>query len=245
MTGPWHVFDPTFGVFFSSDGRLDAPAVSYHHLESFPELGATNVFYPKARGRLGWYYPPESYKSTGEMYQRAQPEYQQKLGSYELFAENNCGSVAYEGQAILTLPIRWSMAGRTQHRLGRVDGGSDDIIYQKNDAGVYDATSQYMLGDASGSLGPLFIRHRYIIDGVERGERWRLRIDWLSGASTENFRYTVYGGKVIERNVTDNRISIDIEARAKVIEIVSRSGDDKIMRFDAVSFTRLEPQSVP
>lgn len=237
--GAWHLYDPTFGVYFTSDGSLDAPVVAYNHLEAFPEIGALNVFYPKAPGREGWYYPKEPYKTTAEMYQRQQPDYQKPLGSYDVFAANNCGSTAYEGNGLITLPMRWHMSGRSEYALGKLDGDSLDIIYQKNDEGVYDATSQYMLGKVGGSLGPLTVRHRYVIDGLARGERWRLRIDWLEGESMENVRYTIYGGIVRQDDTVSGRLSLDIEARAPVMEIVSWSDGDKFTRFDAVSLTRL------
>lgn len=238
--GEWRLFDPTFGVFFTSDGLVDSPVVEYNHLDAFPEIGAYNVFYPNSSGRQGWYYPVEPYKTTAAMYQRAEPAYLKPLGSYDIFAANNCGSTAYENTAVITLPMQWHLAGRTAYALGQIDGSNLDIIYQRNDQDIFDATSQYMLGDASGSLGGLFVHHRYIIDGLARGQVWRLRIDWLAGEGLDNFRYTVYGGIVRRINRPNNNLELEIEARAPVMEIVSWSEGEKQMQFDAVTFKKLE-----
>lgn len=235
--GAWHFFDPSFGVFFSSNGKVDGQVASFADVEAFPALVESNLFYPVSRGRLGWNYPPMEKKRLDELYAKKQPAYEATWGDYKLFLSNTCGGTPYGAGRRIELPYRLSLSAG-QHHLGEIDGSAEDINMHglANDK-HYDATGQYVLGDDSSSLGALLVDHRYVMTSLFPGAIVSVRLYRSARYSLRYARFQAFGAG-IERidYLGDDEAVVWLRARAETVELRSWSEGDRRIELDAVHF---------
>lgn len=243
--GAWHFFDPSFGVFFSSNAKVDGPVASYADIEAFPALVDGNLFYPVSRGRLGWNYPPMEEKRIDELYAKKQPAYEAAWGDYKLFLANSCGGTPYGAARRIELPYRLSLAAG-QHHLGEIDGSSEDInLHGLANDKFYDATGQDVLGDDGSSLGALLIDHRYVITSLYPGAVVSVRLYRSARYSLQYARFRAFGAG-IERidYLGDDEVVVWLRARAETVELRSWSAGDRRIELDAVHFRTEDPALV-
>lgn len=230
----WHYLDPSFGAFFTDDGTVAGDVLDFDTIHQQRLGAAANVFYADVPGRLGADYPYPKPATLGAMFGRSQVS-QPGAGDYALFLPNTVAATVYAPDRVLETTYALAMTA-PERRLGDHDGSIDDLALHRSDAGVYDGSSLYFVGDLSSSHGVLYGVLTFKLTGLTPGQTVTWEGDVLDGPP-EAVR--VEARKVMVGDVSrgPKRISLTATALRDEAEISLETDRRTRVLFDAHRFT--------